>query len=403
MDDYIGLIFTIDPGLGCISFEALVAFIATLAILFAVVRRSKDWPEALRLHIGLILLSAWLITHWIDEVISHTDPDVTSYFQIYSMLTHILRIVSDVLIITGLWRVILRYDFLRPLNVDVFADTLFSSVLWVLASIHIVLLIAVTGTWLGDVDLDKVNNIARARSAFEVTYMAVQFCAMLVMSIYACSRATERKTGCPYYDEFGYMAHAAFALLLRSFCEVVIAGQLDQDRGKVFDTQRARDVMYGLCSIYLVWAVAFVVPEKGKEDPLVEKDRSAVAEIKRLIEEKIAEVTDGGKNTAPTMSSVLNGIETTLKAQTVPAEGQQEYFMKLNEIARLRKLYGNWEPVYKGGSNTDGQNEVIQLVEKNDRTIAEAQETGIGRMMGRVWHGKDKQKQPAADTARETV
>ncbi|CZR59674.1 uncharacterized protein PAC_09568 [Phialocephala subalpina] len=404
MYDYIGLIFTIDPGLGCISFEALVAFIVTLAVLFAVVRRSKDWPEAIRLHIGLVLLSAWLITHWIDEVISHTDPDVTAYFQIYSMLTHFIRIVSDVLIITGLWRVIIRYDFLRPLKVDLFADTLFSSVLWVLAGIHIVLLTATTGTWLGDVDLDKVNSVARARSAFEVTYTAVQFCAMLVMSIYACSRATERQTGCPYYNkEFTYMSHAAFALLLRSFCEVVIAGQLDRAHRHIFDTQRARDVMYGLFSIYLVWVVAFAVPEKGKEDPLVEKDCSAVAEIKRLIEEKIAEVTDGGKNTAPTMASVLNGIEATLKAQTVPAEGQQEYFMKLNEIARLRKLYGNWEPVYKGGSNTDGQNEVIQLVEKNDRSVAEAQETGVGRMVGRLWHGRDKQKEPVGDTPRETV
>lgn len=199
------------------------------------------------------------------------------------------------------------------------------------------------------------------------------------------------------------MAHAAFALLLRSFCEVVIAGQLDRDRRDVFDTQRARDVMYGLCSIYLVWAVAFAVPEKGIEDPLVEKDHSAVAEIKRLIEEKIAEATDGGKNTAPTMSSVLDGIEKTLKAQTVPAEGQQEYYMKLNEIARLRKLYGNWEPVYKGGSNTDGQNEVIQLVEKNDRSAAEAQQTGFGRMMARVWHGEARQKEPVGDTPRETV
>lgn len=145
-------------------------------------------------------MSRWLITHWTDEVISHTKPDVTSYFQIYSMLTHIIRICSDVLIITGLWRVIIRYDFLRPLKVDLFADTLFSSVLWVLAGCHIILLIVTTGTWLGDVDLDKVNSIARARSAIEVTYMAVQFCAMCVMSIYACSRASERKTGCPYYN-----------------------------------------------------------------------------------------------------------------------------------------------------------------------------------------------------------
>lgn len=125
---------------------------------------------------------------------------MTAYAQIYTMITHLIRICSDVLVITGLWRIIIRYDFLRPLKVDLFADSLFAGILWVLAIIHMVLLISVTGIWLGDVDADKVNNVARARSAFEVTYMAVQFCAMLVMSIYACSRATERQTGCPYYD-----------------------------------------------------------------------------------------------------------------------------------------------------------------------------------------------------------
>lgn len=57
-NSYVALLFTIDPGVGCITFEALVAFIVTLAVLYTIVRRSKDWPEAIRLHIGLGLLSA---------------------------------------------------------------------------------------------------------------------------------------------------------------------------------------------------------------------------------------------------------------------------------------------------------------------------------------------------------
>ncbi|KUJ12160.1 uncharacterized protein LY89DRAFT_688621 [Mollisia scopiformis] len=401
-DPFIYLLFTIDPGLGCISFNALVAFIVTLAVLFAIVRRSKDWPEAIRLHVGLALLSLWLITHWIDSVISHVDRNVTAYAQIYTMFTHIIRICTDVLVITGLWRIIIRYDFLRPLKVDAFADNLFSGVLWTLATVHIALLVAATGLWLKNQngDEDETERVARARSALEVTYITVQFCAMLVMSIYACSRATERQTGCAYYDEFGYMAHAAFALLLRSFCEIVIVGQLDRSHSDIYDPQRARDVMYGLCSIYLVLVVAFAVPEKGKEDPLVIKDHAAVEEIKRLIEERIAEVTDGGKNTAPTMSSVLNGIEENLRAQTVPADAQQEYFMKLNEIARLRKQFANWEPVYKGSNNANGQNEIIELVEKNDRKAAaedNTQRTGVGRMM-RSWQGKsNSESKPKKD------
>ncbi len=199
------------------------------------------------------------------------------------------------------------------------------------------------------------------------------------------------------------MAHASFALLLRSFCEVVIVGQLDRDRSHLRNTQRARDVTYGLCSIYLAWVVAFAVPEKGIEDPLVAKDHSAVEEVKRLIEAKIAEVTEGGKNTAPTMSSVLNGIEETLKAQTVSPDAQQEYFMKLNEIARLRKQYADWEPVYKGGSNADGQNEVIELVKKNDRSAAGAQETGVGRMLARIWPENNKQNKNVGGKSQTAV
>lgn len=111
-----------------------------------------------------------------------------------------MRICSDVLVITGLWRIIIRYDFLRPLRVDSFADSWFSGLLWLLAGVHIILLVAATGILLAGVDVKQINTLARVRSAFEVTYMAVQFCAMLIMSIYACSRATERKPGCPYYN-----------------------------------------------------------------------------------------------------------------------------------------------------------------------------------------------------------
>lgn len=201
------------------------------------------------------------------------------------------------------------------------------------------------------------------------------------------------------------MAHAAFALLLRSFCEIIIVGQLDRVSSDIFDSQRARDVMYGLCSIYLVLVVVYAVPEKGKEDPLVTKETAAVEEIKRLVEGKISEVTDGGNNTAPTMSRVLNGIEADLRAQTVPEDAQQEHFMKLNEIARLRKQWGNWEPVYVGGSNTDGQNEIIELVEQNDRTLAaETQPTGVGRMIRRLWPDKGKKQEDKKKEAKtETV
>lgn len=239
------------------------------------------------------------------------------------------------------------------------------SILWIFAGVAMALLVTTTGTLLANMDTNEVKRVARTGSALEVTYMALQFVVILAMSPHTFRSAIKPEIGCLYHEEIVYMAHAVFALLSRSFCELVIVSQLDRNRSDIFNTQRARDIMYGLFSIYLVWGIAFTVPDKSIEDPLVEKDKAAVAEIKRLVEEKIAEATNGGETIVPTIPSVLNSIEAMVKAQGIPPYAEREHFMKLEEIARLRKQYKDWEPVYKGSSNIDGQNEVIELVKKN--------------------------------------
>lgn len=48
---------TIDPGLGVAVFDALVAFLVTSSMVTLISRRSKLWPEARLLNIGMGLLS----------------------------------------------------------------------------------------------------------------------------------------------------------------------------------------------------------------------------------------------------------------------------------------------------------------------------------------------------------
>jgi hypothetical protein len=48
---------TIDPGLGVVVFDALVAFVVVLFTCIAIARRSKHWPEAWLLLVGMLLLS----------------------------------------------------------------------------------------------------------------------------------------------------------------------------------------------------------------------------------------------------------------------------------------------------------------------------------------------------------
>jgi hypothetical protein len=48
---------TIDPGLGVAIFDGLVAFVVVLFTCISIARRSKYWPEAWLLHVGMLLLS----------------------------------------------------------------------------------------------------------------------------------------------------------------------------------------------------------------------------------------------------------------------------------------------------------------------------------------------------------
>lgn len=48
---------TIDPGTGVAIFDGLVAVVVVSFTCISIARRSKHWPEAWFLHVGMLLLS----------------------------------------------------------------------------------------------------------------------------------------------------------------------------------------------------------------------------------------------------------------------------------------------------------------------------------------------------------
>jgi hypothetical protein len=48
---------TLDPGIGVTVFDAVVALVVVVFTYIAISRRSKQWPEAWLLYIGILLLS----------------------------------------------------------------------------------------------------------------------------------------------------------------------------------------------------------------------------------------------------------------------------------------------------------------------------------------------------------
>ena len=132
---------------------------------------------------------------------------------------------------------------------------------------------------------------------------------------------------------------ASIALLIRSFCEVVIVGELDRWPASIQTINRVRDVTYGLFSVLFVGYITFAIPKNGAEDPLAQREEIARGEVKALVMRQLAAVTEHGRKTAPTIPILLEALEME--------EPLTSNHMKRVEIDRLKALYVDWEPIYK--------------------------------------------------------
>lgn len=157
-------------------------------------------------------------------------------------------------------------------------------------------------------------------------------------------------------------------LLLRSFCEVVIVGQLDRRPAHLRSILRSRDVTYSVFSILLTVFATLSVPRSKIEDPLMQKDKEVAQDVKRLIEEKLGEMTDQGTKTAPPFPQLLDAVVEILEIPANRAADPQSLEMKLMEIRRLRALYSQCDPVYKWHpSDGQRQNSLFELEEESPK------------------------------------
>ena len=148
---------------------------------------------------------------------------------------------------------------------------------------------------------------------------------------------------------------ACLALFIRTFCAVIIIGQLDRSPTDLDNLQRARDITYGLFSSAFVVPILFCWPSKTKDDPLaVQKEEAkqakkdaqvasdtAVEEYRGSLMHKLDEITESGKKTAPTVFAFLQDMESELVANDIHSAVKKE------ELERLKVLYEEWEPIFK--------------------------------------------------------
>jgi hypothetical protein len=150
---------------------------------------------------------------------------------------------------------------------------------------------------------------------------------------------------------------AIIALGIRSFCEIVIVGQLDRWPDHLAEIIRARDVTYSLFSIPLAGALFFGIP--NFEDSIVVKEQNEAEEVRRLVLQKIDHGSQNGLATAPELNEILDEIEVQLNAgealnngefqplSGTPPKSPQSIETQLLEVERIRLLYGEWTPIHK--------------------------------------------------------
>jgi hypothetical protein len=163
------------------------------------------------------------------------------------------------------------------------------------------------------------------------------------------------------------MAVASVFLLMRSFCEVVIVGQLARWPASVQTIARARDVTYGFFSVLFCFFIMMgAVPENSiARDPIVERQEVAIRQVNDWIKAHLESVTEGGEKTAPTISALLETLEARLAADNLDPQDQVVYDIKMKEVSRLKALYTNWEPVYKWQEEKENSGEGERLAHRS--------------------------------------
>lgn len=347
----------VPPGTAPTVWNGLVALLVMVSVVILTVStirlRERAWPESRMLHCGLILLAVYLVLHWIDTLIHQRHARVTYGYILAQSFFSIFKILSDVFVFCGIGKIIARYWGLRT---EAYAIRAGGKILVLFFSVyHICLILALTFIWLYVVDLRVIQLIAKARNGFEIAYMALQ-----LLGTYTYPMASVPDGADRYYGEYQCgMLVATLSLFARSFCEVVIVGQLDRDPSRLSQILRARDVTYGLFSIALVTSVLFAVPHRyWTEDKCIEKEQNEILEVKQWVLRRMDEGSVNCSATAPEINDMLDELETHLKDMKYLKSGNfhtgardREDWISIQlqriEVERTRAVYGGWKPICK--------------------------------------------------------
>lgn len=111
--------------------------------------------------------------------------------------------------------------------------------------------------------------------------------------------------------------------------------------------------------MFFVSFITFAMPRNAGEDPLIKREEDAVGEVTTWIKSQLAVVTRNGRKTAPTISTLLEPLESSLGPRNRNEKDPYSVWdIKRKEIDRLKALYVDWEPIYKwqgeGGDSDAG-------------------------------------------------
>jgi hypothetical protein len=131
----------------------------------------------------------------------HYQARVTYGYILVDSLYNVIRAFSDIFILWGTWRVLIRYKYLRS-NLEetgIFQNTtVVAGLLWFLALYHLCLLFALCFAWLSFSDLNVINTIAKGASSFEIAFTAVQFTSTILTVLWAGRIANGPRENNPY-------------------------------------------------------------------------------------------------------------------------------------------------------------------------------------------------------------
>ena len=135
-------------------------------------------------------------------VVRHHRVRVKYSYILVGCFFNVIRTFSDVFVLWGTWRILIRYKHLRPTLRD--TDSLcfttgVIALLWFLALYQLCLQFALSFTWSSFSNLGTINAIAKARSGFVVAFTAVQFCSTIATVVWAWVMLYFSHSTSPYY------------------------------------------------------------------------------------------------------------------------------------------------------------------------------------------------------------